>query len=141
MSTTTVSKPRCAKMYMKAAARADQRGADDHRRRLLGDVSGRVVEVGAGHGINFQHYPATVTGVLAIEPEGTLRATAGDAAKWAPVPVAVVEGTADALPLGDGEADAVVVSLVLCSVPDQATARPRRAGCCARAASCGSTST
>jgi ubiquinone/menaquinone biosynthesis C-methylase UbiE len=122
MSTTTVSKPRFAKMYMKAAARADQRGADAHRRRLLEGLSGRVVEVGAGHGINFQHYPATVTGVLAIEPEGTLRATAEDAAKSAPVPVTVVEGTADALPLGDGEADAVVVSLVLCSVPDQATA-------------------
>jgi ubiquinone/menaquinone biosynthesis C-methylase UbiE len=122
MSTTTVSKPRFAKMYMKAAARADQRGADAHRRRLLEGLSGRVVEVGAGHGINFQHYPATVTGVLAIEPEGTLRATAEDAAKSAPVPVTVVDGNADALPLGDGEADAVVVSLVLCSVPDQATA-------------------
>jgi ubiquinone/menaquinone biosynthesis C-methylase UbiE len=34
----------------------------------------------------------------------------------------VVDGTADALPLGDGEADAVVTSLVLCSVPDQASA-------------------
>jgi ubiquinone/menaquinone biosynthesis C-methylase UbiE len=122
MSTTTVSKPRFAKMYMKAAARADQRGADAHRHRLLEGLSGRVVEVGAGHGINFQHYPTTVTGVLAIEPEGTLRATAEDAAKSAPVPVTVVEGTADALPLGDGEVDAVVVSLVLCSVPDQATA-------------------
>ena len=122
MSTTTVSKPRFAKMYMKAAARADQRGADAHRRRLLEGLSGRVVEVGAGHGINFQHYPATVTCVLAIEPEGTLRATAEDAANSAPVPVTVVEGTADALPFGDGAADAVVVSLVLCSVPDQATA-------------------
>jgi ubiquinone/menaquinone biosynthesis C-methylase UbiE len=122
MSTTTVSKPRFAKMYMKAAARADQRGAEDHRRRLLEGLSGRVVEVGAGHGVNFQHYPAIVTSVIAVEPEATLRATAEEAAKRAPVPVAVVEGTADALPLGDGEADAVVVSLVLCSVPDQATA-------------------
>jgi len=116
------SKPRFATMYMKAAARADQRGADDHRRRLLDGLHGRVVEIGAGHGLNFAHYPTAVTGVLAIEPEATLRASAEDAAARAPVPVAVVEGTADALPLGDREVDAVVVSLVLCSVPDQATA-------------------
>jgi SAM-dependent methyltransferase len=119
---STVSKPRFAKMYVKAAARAEGRGATDHRRQMLDGVSGRVVEVGAGHGLNFAHYPATVTGVLAIEPESTLRARAEHAAGRAPVPVTVQSGTADALPLDDGEADAVVASLVLCSVPDQATA-------------------
>jgi ubiquinone/menaquinone biosynthesis C-methylase UbiE len=119
---TSVSKPRFAKMYVKAAARAERRGATDHRRRLLEGLSGRVVEVGAGHGLNFAHYPATVTEVLAIEPEGTLRAYAEEAAKRAPVPVTVLSGTADSLPLGDGEADAVVASLVLCSVPDPAGA-------------------
>jgi ubiquinone/menaquinone biosynthesis C-methylase UbiE len=120
--TTTVSKPRFAKMYVKAAARAERRGGTDHRRRLLEGLSGRVVEVGAGHGLNFQHYPPAVTGVLAVEPEATLRAQAERAAAAAPVPVTVVAGTAEALPLGDGEADAVVASLVLCSVPDQAVA-------------------
>jgi ubiquinone/menaquinone biosynthesis C-methylase UbiE len=120
--TTTVSKPRFAKMYVKAAARAERRGGTDHRRRLLEGLSGRVVEVGAGHGLNFQHYPPAVTDVLAVEPEATLRAQAERAAAAAPVPVTVVAGTAEALPLGDGEADAVVASLVLCSVPDQAVA-------------------
>jgi ubiquinone/menaquinone biosynthesis C-methylase UbiE len=120
--TTTVSKPRFAKMYVKAAARAERRGGTDHRRRLLEGLSGRVVEVGAGHGLNFQHYPQAVTEVLAVEPEATLRAQAERAAAAAPVPVTVVAGTAEALPLGDGEADAVVASLVLCSVPDQAVA-------------------
>jgi ubiquinone/menaquinone biosynthesis C-methylase UbiE len=102
-------------MYVKAAARAERRGATDHRRRLLEGLSGRVVEVGAGHGLNFAHYPATVTEVVAVEPETTLRETARRAAAQA-------QGTADVLPLGEGEADAVVVSLVLCSVPDQAAA-------------------
>jgi ubiquinone/menaquinone biosynthesis C-methylase UbiE len=109
-------------MYIKAAARAERRGAAGHRRRLLEGLGGRVVEVGAGHGLNFAHYPATVTEVLAIEPEDTLRASAQQAAAKAPVPVTVTAGTAEALPLADGEADAVVVSLVLCSVPDQAVA-------------------
>ena len=122
MTTTDIPRPRFARMYVKAAARADRRGATQHRRALLQDLSGRVVEVGAGNGLNFAHYPATVTEVVAIEPEPTLRAIAQQAAARAPVPVSVREGTADAVPLEDGEMDAAVASLVLCSVPDQARA-------------------
>jgi SAM-dependent methyltransferase len=120
MTTTDISRPRFARMYVKAAARADRRGASEHRDRLLQDLSGRVAEVGAGNGLNFAHYPATVTEVIAIEPEPTLRALAQQAAAEAPVPVSVHDGTADGLPMADGEVDAAVASLVLCSVPDQA---------------------
>jgi SAM-dependent methyltransferase len=122
MTTTDIPRPRFARMYLKAAARADRRGATEHRRRLLRDLSGRVVEIGAGNGLNFGYYPATVTDVVAIEPEPTLRAIAQQAAARAPVPVSVRQGTADAVPLEDGEMDAAVASLVLCSVPDQARA-------------------
>jgi ubiquinone/menaquinone biosynthesis C-methylase UbiE len=124
MSTTAedISHPRFARMYPKMAARAERRGATDHRRRLLDGLSGRVVEVGVGNGLNFAHYPDTVTEVIAIEPEPTLRAAAEDAATQASVPVTVQAGAADALPLGDGEVDAAVASLVLCSVPDQGRA-------------------
>ena len=121
-TTTDIPRPRFARMYIKAAARADRRGATDHRQRLLQDLTGRVVEVGAGNGLNFAHYPPTVTEVVAIEPEPTLRAIAQRAAAGAPVSVSVREGIADALPLADGEMDAAIVSLVLCSVPDQARA-------------------
>ena len=121
-TTTDIPRPRFARMYLKAAARADRRGATDHRQRLLQDLTGRVLEVGAGNGLNFAHYPPTVTEVVAIEPEPTLRAIAQRAAAGAPVPVTVRAGTADALPLADGEMDAAIASLVLCSVPDQARA-------------------
>jgi ubiquinone/menaquinone biosynthesis C-methylase UbiE len=121
-TTTDIPRRRFARMYVKAAARADRRGASEHRDRLLQDLSGRVVEVGAGNGLNFVHYPATVTEVIAIEPEPTLRTLAEQAAAEAPVPVTVRAGTADALPLADGEMHAAVASLVLCSVPDQASA-------------------
>ena len=121
-TTTDIPRPRFARMYLKAAARADRRGATDHRQRLLQDLTGRVVEVGATNGLNFAHYPPTVTEVVAIEPEPTLRAIAQRAAAGAPVPVTVRAGTADALPLADGEMDAAIASLVLCSVPDQARA-------------------
>lgn len=122
MTTTDIPRPRFARLYLKAGVRADRRGADAHRRRLLDGLGGRVVEVGAGSGLNFAHYPATVTEVVALEPEPTLRAEAQRAADEAPVPVSVRAGTAEALGLADGEMDAAVASLVLCSVPDQALA-------------------
>ena len=112
--------PRFARAYPGAAARADRRGAAEHRRRLVHGLAGRVIEVGAGNGRNFAHYPPTVTEVIAIEPEPTLRALATQAETA--VPVTVLAGVAEALPCADGELDAAVVSLVLCSVPDQGRA-------------------
>ena len=81
-----------------------------------------MVEVGSGIGSNFAHYPAGVTEVIAVEPEPFLRARSEEAAARAPVPVTVVDGVADALPVEDASVDAAVASLVLCSVPDQAAA-------------------
>lgn len=92
------------------------------RDELLDGLSGRVVEVGSGNGINFSHYPATVTEVIALEPEPYLRGKAEEAAKAAAVRVSVQAGVADSLDLGDASVDAAVTSLVLCSVPDQGTA-------------------
>ncbi|MFF0268158.1 class I SAM-dependent methyltransferase [Kribbella sp. NPDC004536] len=114
--------PFFARMYARVRPALDDAGAAEHRRRLLAGTAGRVVEVGAGDGGNFAHYPPEVTHVLAIEPEPFLRAQAVRRSAAAPVPVEVVDGTADHLPAADSSADVVVVSLVLCSVPDQAVA-------------------
>src|SRR3954468_13512981 len=111
--------PRFAKIYPAAADKADRRGAAQHRQRLLEGLQGRVVEIGAGDGRNFRHYPATVAEVIAVEPEPTLRQLAEEQAQSAPINVSVRAGTADELPLGDASVDAAVASLVLCSVPDQ----------------------
>ncbi|MDE8671073.1 methyltransferase domain-containing protein [Pseudarthrobacter sp. H3Y2-7] len=85
-------------------------------------MHGRVIEIGAGDGSAFALYPATVTGVLAVEPDDYLRALAADKAASAPVPVIVAAGAAEAVPAADASADAVVTSLVLCSVVDQSAA-------------------
>jgi ubiquinone/menaquinone biosynthesis C-methylase UbiE len=116
---TDLPHPRFARMYMRMAGTAEERGGIDHRRRLLNGLRGTVVELGAGHGLNFPHYPAEVTEVIAIEPEPTLRASAIEAAASAPVPIRVLAAVADELPLENESADAAVASLVLCSVPDQ----------------------
>ncbi len=122
MTPSDHARPRFARMYMRTAASAERRGATEHRRRLLEGLQGTVLELGAGHGLNFPHYPAAVTEVVAVEPEPTLRARAAEAAASAPVPIRVLPGVADELPLGDASVDAAVASLVLCSVPDQGRA-------------------
>ena len=93
------------------------------RRENLAGLSGRVLEVGAGTGTNFAFYPGTVTEVVAVEPERRLAAQAQRAAAAAPIPVTVDTGTvekfADKGYLNENEQfDAVVCSLVLCSVGD-----------------------
>jgi ubiquinone/menaquinone biosynthesis C-methylase UbiE len=119
MPDNDIEHPRFARAYMRMSKTGESRGAAEHRRRLLAGLSGRVVELGAGHGLNFPHYPAEVTEVIAVEPEPTLRAEAARAAAEATVPINVVAGVADAIPLDDESVDAAVASLVLCSVPDQ----------------------
>ena len=110
--------PMFARVYTRVAEISERRGAAGHRRKLLAGLRGRVIEVGAGSGANFRHYPASVAEVLAVEPEPYLRERAQHAAKDATVTVSVARGDADGLP--DGESfDAGVVALVLCTVPDQ----------------------
>ncbi|WP_234359101.1 class I SAM-dependent methyltransferase [Plantactinospora sp. BC1] len=117
-----MSHPIFARFYERMSVLMDQAGAAEHRQALVAGLTGRVIEVGAGNGRMFAHYPASVTEVVAVEPEPRLRATATTATMSAPILVRVVDGLADALPGADGEFDAAVVALVLCTVPDQTAA-------------------
>lgn len=114
-----VHHPVFARVYAKLSPVADDwGGVGRHRRELLAGLSGRVIEIGAGNGLNFAHYPETVSEVVAIEPERQLRRLAVEAAVRAGVPVDVVPGVAEALPVKSEAFDAAVASLVLCSVRD-----------------------
>ena len=114
--------PLFARCLARSVAISERKGAGALRHRLLDGLGGRIVEVGAGSGIQFRHYPSSVTEVIAIEPEPTLRGMAQDAAREASVPVRVLSGLADALPLDDASVDGGVCAGVLCSVDDPATA-------------------
>ncbi|WP_369167492.1 class I SAM-dependent methyltransferase [Streptomyces sp. R28] len=119
VSRDAVHHPLFARCYARISVNAETRmGMGDIRDRLLTGLSGRVIEIGAGNGLNFAHYPSAVSEVVAIEPERLLRKLAVESALRAGVPVDVVPGAAEALPVKSEAFDAVVLSLVLCSVRD-----------------------
>ena len=118
----SVRNPLFARWFARYGARNEERGNRELRRELVAGLTGRVMEVGAGTGLNLPHYPASVAEVVAVEPEPYLRSRTVEAASAAPVPIRVVDGTAADLPAADGEFDAVVVSGLLCSVPSAADA-------------------
>ena len=114
-----VHHPLFARYYARVSVAAETRmGMAGVRERLLAGLSGRVIEIGAGNGLNFAHYPGTVSEVVAIEPERRLRQLAVESALRSEVPVDVAPGAAEALPVKSEAFDAVVISLVLCSVRD-----------------------
>ncbi|MFD4031112.1 class I SAM-dependent methyltransferase [Streptomyces sp. NPDC058637] len=114
-----VHHPVFARFYARMSVTADLRGGVARLRdELLSGVSGRVIEIGAGNGLNFAHYPGSVSEVVAIEPERGLRQLAARAGLRAEVPVDVVPGTAEALPVKSEAFDVAVASLVLCTVRD-----------------------
>jgi SAM-dependent methyltransferase len=114
-----IENPLFARFFHRFCGRDRGQGERDLRRELLAGATGRVVEVGAGNGINFDHYPGGVVALIAVEPEPYLRRQAEKAAVDAPIPVQVMPGVAASLELPTDSIDVVVVCGVLCSVPDQ----------------------
>jgi SAM-dependent methyltransferase len=101
--------------------RPDQE-ARELRQRALAGLRGSVIEVGSGDGRSFEHYPAGVERLLAVEPDATARTAATERARKAAIPIDVVGGSAEKLPAEDGAFDAAVLMGVLCSVGDPAAA-------------------
>ena len=113
-----VNNPLFARYFARFGGRNEERGNRELRQEMLAGLSGRVLEVGPGNGLNFPHYPPSVLEVVAVEPEPYLRSRAAEAAAAAPVPINVADGTAAGSSSADGAFDAVVVSGLLCSVAD-----------------------
>ena len=118
-----------AALYDRMLRAAEDAGLRAWRRDLLRDLSGEVLEVGAGTGLNLLHFPPAVTRLVLAEPDRHMRAKLQ--AKQPPPGVdrvEVVDAALEALPVPDASFDAVVSTLVLCSVEDldRALAEVRR---------------
>jgi len=117
----------CAATYDLCLWPGERLGLRALRRRAVAGLRGRVLELGAGTGLNFPHY-RDATEVVAVEPDPAMRRRAATRARADSVPIVLVDVYAEVLPVADHSVDAAAITLVLCSVGDvgQALAELRR---------------
>lgn len=104
--------------YDRVMAQAEVVCLGEWRRRLLSGVSGRVLEIGPGTGANLPHYPPAVREVLLVEPDPHMRGRLEARLVGSGLPGRVLAAPAERLPVEDESVDAVVSTLVFCSVSD-----------------------
>ncbi len=93
-------------------------GLRRHRARVLAHARGRVVELGAGTGLNLRHYPDGIEELILVEPDAAMRRRLARRLRRTGRSAGIVDAGAERLPLPDGSVDTVVATLVLCTVDD-----------------------
>ncbi len=126
-TTTTATRPSWgaranAAVYDPFLHLGELRGMRARRAELVAGARGRVLEVGAGTGLNLPHYPAGLASLLLTEPDPGMAARLRRRVRRSGRTAAVVEAGADLLPVADSSIDTVVSTMVLCTVPDPAAA-------------------
>ena len=97
-------------------------GTREVRARVCSGLSGKVLEVGFGTGLNVRYYPPEVTSVLAVEPSRVCLALAEPRISSSPAPVELAGLTGEHLDLPSEEVDAVLSTWTLCTIPGLSTA-------------------
>ena len=120
-STFTNDRPARAAVFDFLSGILERRGLLEWRQILVGDLSGDVVEIGCGTGLNFAHYPPDVR-LLGSDLDPVMLARAVDRARDAKADASIVIADAMKLPVPDATADAVVMGGVLCCVTNPAAA-------------------
>ena len=92
------------------------------RRRCLENVTGTVLEVGFGTGLNLPHYPRTVTKVVGVDPSETSARLARKRIAASPFPVEVIGLSAEKIPVADASFETIVSTFTMCTIPDVASA-------------------
>jgi ubiquinone/menaquinone biosynthesis C-methylase UbiE len=108
-----------AALYETFNSGSEAAGLRDERRQLLATAQGATIEIGAGTGLNVPHYPHAVTRLVMTEPDQYMRRRLLQRVHALDHAVEVVDARAERLPFPDATFDTAVVTLVLCSVPDQ----------------------
>ncbi|NIQ95484.1 MAG: class I SAM-dependent methyltransferase [Desulfuromonadales bacterium] len=108
-----------ARYYDAIMANAERSCLGQWRSELLAGLSGRVLEIGAGTGVNLRYYPAAVSELVLTEPDRHMRSRLDAKLADLSIPHHLIGTTAESLPFANESFDAAVVTLVLCSVHDQ----------------------
>jgi ubiquinone/menaquinone biosynthesis C-methylase UbiE len=93
-----------------------------YRERVLSQAHGRVLEIGIGSGLNLALYGSRVDTILGLDPAARLLEMAQDAAHRSKIPVTLITGSAQAIPIDRGSIDTLVTTWTLCSIPDAGAA-------------------
>ncbi|MDA0160809.1 class I SAM-dependent methyltransferase [Solirubrobacter ginsenosidimutans] len=107
-----------AALYDPVLALGELTGLRRQRRALLAAAHGRVVELGAGTGLNLRHYPDGVDELLLVEPDPAMRRQLARRLRRMRRAAEIVDAPAERLPFSDHSVDTVVATLVLCTVDD-----------------------
>lgn len=109
--------------YDRAFAASEGAGLREMRRELLCEARGRVLELGSGTGLNLELYPREGLDSLTLtEPDPHMFKQLRQRAEKDCPGADLVQAGAEELPFPDDSFDSVVVTLVLCTVPDQSSA-------------------
>jgi ubiquinone/menaquinone biosynthesis C-methylase UbiE len=93
-----------------------------YRERVISAAQGRVLEVGIGSGVNIPFYGSSSRELIGLEPAPRLIAMAQHASSKSGLPVTLIEGSSEAIPLDTASVDTVVSTWTLCSIPDAVVA-------------------
>jgi ubiquinone/menaquinone biosynthesis C-methylase UbiE len=107
-----------AALYDRFLSASEEAGLADRRHELLRNARGKVLEIGAGTGLNLRHYPPSVQEVVFTEPEEPMARRLEQKLKEGTTQASVIRAPAEALAFEDGSFDTVVATLVLCTVED-----------------------
>lgn len=108
-----------AALYDTVSRGSEEAGLRQERKQLLADAEGATLEIGAGTGLNLEHYPEAVTRLVLVEPDRHMRRRLGRRLETLGRTAEIVEASVEDLPFPDASFDTVVATYVLCSVPDQ----------------------
>jgi ubiquinone/menaquinone biosynthesis C-methylase UbiE len=111
-----------AALYDAVSKGSEAAGMRQERRQLLAGTEGATIEIGAGTGLNLEHYPEAVTRLVLAEPDRHMRRRLGARVDAVGRAAEVIDAPAERLPFPDATFDTAVVTLVLCSVPSQEAA-------------------
>ena len=89
-----------------------------YRQKLLSEVSGDILEIGFGTGLNLPHYPEAVTSLTTVDPNAGMSAIAQKRIDRSPIPVTQKTTSGEKLPFADNSFDNVVCTWTLCSIPN-----------------------